>query len=263
MLNYKLLDEITKRDYKTIQEKITSFLVDEIAYRDSCGIVFGLSGGIDSAVIAAICREKLRKKTLALLMPDSKITPKSDTEDALRIIEEFGIEYKLLDINPIHSEYSKYIEPDKFALGNLRARIRSNILYYYANVKKHLVIGSSDKSELLIGYFTKFGDGAADLLPIASLYKTQVREFAKNLSVHDSIINKKSSPNLWQNHFAESEIGLSYEEIDSILYCIINKHFSIEETTKITNIEFALVEKIYNLYKKTEHKRLTPKICQI
>ena len=91
-------------------------------------------------------------------------------------------------------------------------------MYYYANSKNLSVLGSSDKSEYLIGYFTKFGDGAADVLPIASLYKTQIRELARTLDVPDNIIVKKSSPNLWPNHTAESEIGVSYEEIDTILH---------------------------------------------
>ena len=109
----------------------------------------------------------------------------------------------------IHKEYYKVLEPEDRALGNLRARIRKNILYYYANSKNLSVLGSSDKSEYLIGYFTKFGDGAADILPIASLYKTQIRALAKFLGVPDHIISKKSSPNRWPNHIAESEIGAS------------------------------------------------------
>ena len=118
-------------------------------------------------------------------------------------------------------------------------------------------IGSSDKSEYLIGYFTKFGDGSADILPIVSLYKLQVRELGKFLKVPDYIIAKKSSPHLWVNHLAEEEIGLSFEEIDSILYCIFNKKLSLEETAKITNIEQVFVDKINNLYKNSQHKRIT------
>ncbi len=190
-------------------------------------------------------------------MPDSKISPKEETEDALKIIDDLGIDYKLIDINLIVSEYSKYIEPNSRALGNLRARVRTNLLYYYANSKNLLVVGSSDKSEFLIGYFTKFGDGASDILPIVSLYKTQVRGLARYLGVPESIILKKSSPNLWLGHIAEEEIGAQYDDIDLILYCIIDKKFSIEETVKITNIDKPTVDKIYQLYKTNEHKRIT------
>ena len=122
------------------------------------------------------------------------------------------------------------------------------------------MLGSSDKSEYLIGYFTKFGDGAADVLPIASLYKTQIRELARTLGVPDNIIVKKSSPNLWPNHTAESEIGVSYEEIDTILHCINDKQMTKDETVSKTEIGLTTVDKIYQLYKKSEHKRITAEI---
>ena len=260
-MNPKILDEITKKDFASIQEKIGSFLVEEIRERRSQGVIFGLSGGIDSAVIAMLCAKFVREKSLALIMPDSKITPESDTEDAIKIVDNTHLEYKLIDIGFIHKEYSKYIEPSPLAFGNLGARIRSNILYYYANARNYLVLGSGDRSEFLIGYFTKYGDGAADLLPIVSLYKTQIREFAKFLGVPSSIISKPSGPRLWEGHTAEAEIGLTYEEIDSILYCIIDKKLSIEDIAKITEIPISNVDKIYQMHKRSEHKRITPKAC--
>ena len=263
MLKQAILDEITKKDYSGIQDTIKSFLVNETSQRQADGVIFGLSGGIDSAVIAILCAKSFKDRSLALIMPDSKITPKADTEDALKLVDKLGLEYKLIDINPIHYEFSKYLEPEPLALGNLRARIRANILYYYANSKNYLVLGSSDKSEFLIGYFTKYGDGGADLLPIVSLYKTQIREFAKFLGVPDSIISKKSSPSLWQSHYAESELGVSYEEIDAILHCMTDKNMSAQETVDHTRIEQSVVDKIHKLYKKSEHKRITPKACQL
>lgn len=262
-MNKTLFEEITKKDYNSIQNKIKKFLIDEVLQRESSGVIFGLSGGIDSAVIASLCKTSLKDRSLALLMPDSKVTPRTDTEDALRLVDKLGLDYKLIDISFIHSEYSKYLEPNSLALGNLRARIRSNILYYYANSKNLLVLGSSDRSEYLIGYFTKFGDGAADLLPIVSLYKTQIREFAKSLVVPEPIISKKSSPSLWQGHTAEDEIGLSYEEVDLILYSIVDRNLSLQETAKLTEIDLSVVDKIHKLYKKSEHKRITATICQL
>ena len=263
MLNQAVLDEITKKDYHAIQNKIEAFLAEETSQRKSDGVIFGLSGGIDSAVVASVCAKSLKSKSLALIMPDSKITPRIDTEDALKLVDKLGIEYKLVDINLIHHEYSKYLEPNPLSLGNLQARIRASILYYYANSKNYLVLGSSDKSEFLIGYFTKFGDGASDLLPIVALYKTQIRQFAKFLGLPESIISKKSSPRLWQDHIAESELGLNYEEIDAVLYCIVDKNLSAEQTITLTGIESSTVDKIHKLYKKSEHKRITPKACQI
>ena len=149
-----------------------------------------------------------------------------------------------------------YLEPNEKARGNLRARVRTNILYYYANLKNYLVLGSSDKSEYSIGYFTKHGDGASDITPIISLYKLQVREIAKYLKVPENVISKKSSPHLWKDHEAESELGISYEEIDSILYCLFEKKLSVDEIQRVTEIERPVIKKILKLNENSEHKRL-------
>jgi NAD+ synthase len=255
-LNQEIIDEIKNQDYPKITEVIEDFLSEQIEENHAKGVILGLSGGIDSAVLAYICKRKLQDKTLALIMPDTAITPKSETEDALKMIALTGIEYKLIDINPIVNEYSMYLEPNERAKGNLRARVRTNILYYYANAKNYLVLGSSDKSEYMIGYFTKFGDGASDITPIVSLYKLQVREIAKYLKVPQNVIEKKSSPHLWKDHQAEDELGTSYEEVDSILHCLFEKKLSIDETEKITQIDKETIKKIHQLYINSEHKRL-------
>ena len=254
-MNQDIINEIKNQDYASITETIEKFLSEQIEKQHAKGVILGLSGGIDSAVLAYICKRKLKEKTLAIIMPDTSITP-AETEDALKMISLTGIEHKLIDIKPIVNEYAMYLEPNKKSRGNLRARVRTNILYYYANSKNYLVLGSSDKSEHLIGYFTKFGDGAADLTPIISLYKLQIREIAKYLGVPDNIISKKSSPHLWEDHEAEEELGVSYEEIDSILYCLVEKKLSVDETVKITQIDKSTIEKIHELNRNSEHKRL-------
>jgi len=260
LLNQDIINEIINQDYSKIIEKIEEFLSDQIEKSQAHGIILGLSGGIDSAVLAYICKRKLKEKTLAIIMPDTSITPNKETEDALKMIALTGIEYKLIDIQPIIKEYSMYLEPNEKARGNLRARVRTNILYYYANIRNYLVLGSSDKSEYLIGYFTKYGDGASDITPIISLYKLQVREIAKHLGVPENVILKKSSPHLWKEHEAEKELGISYEEIDSILYCMFDRKLSILETEKITGIDKDVIEKIHSLNINSEHKReSTPK----
>ncbi len=255
-MNQDIIDEIKNQDYARITEEFEKFLLDQIEKNNAKGLILGLSGGVDSAVLAYLCKRKLKDKTLAIIMPDTSITPNSETEDAFKMISLTGIEHKLIDIKPIVNEYSMYLEPNDRAKGNLRARIRTNILYYYANVKNYLVLGSSDKSEYLIGYFTKFGDGASDITPIISLYKLQVREIAKYLGVPEQVISKKSSPYLWKGHEAEDEIGVTYENIDSILYCIFDKKFSVEETANLTKIDKPTIEKILQLNKNSEHKRL-------
>jgi NAD+ synthase len=257
-VNKQILDEITNQDYAKIQSNIEAFLRESISKANADGLVFGLSGGIDSAVVAHICAKSFKEKSLALLMPDSRVSPKEETEDALQIVDKLGLDYKLIDISLIHSQFANIVEPEEKSLGNLRARIRATLLYYHANLKNHLVIGSSDRSEQLIGYFTKFGDGSADVLPIASLYKTQIRLLARHLGVKESIIQKKSSPHLWKGHIAEDEIGASYEEIDSILHCMADKNMPLDDIQRTTQIDKGKIEKIHQLYKKSEHKRIMP-----
>jgi len=258
-MNQEILKEIMGQDYTKIREDIETFLKNAVLRSKADGVIFGLSGGIDSTVVAYLAAKIFGKKALGLVMPDSTISPSSETGDALKVVGELKLDYKLIDIDVIHKIYSNHLEPDERALGNLRARIRSNIIYYYANLKNYLVLGTSDKSEYSIGYFTKFGDGSADLLPISKLYKTQLREFAKILGVPNNIITKKSSPNLWKEHVAEEELGITYEEIDSILYCL-EKRLTIDEIIKKTEIKKESVEKIYHMHEKSWHKRLPPKM---
>ncbi len=134
-MNQDIINEIQNQDYSKITENIEKFLTENIEKTNSKGIILGLSGGIDSAVLAYICKKSLKEKTLAIIMPDTEITPKSETEDAMKIISLTGIEYKLIDIQSIVKEYSMYLEPNSKSKGNLRARVRTNILYYYANAK--------------------------------------------------------------------------------------------------------------------------------
>ena len=258
-MNQEILNEVIGQDYAKIQQDIEVFLKNSVSQNKADGVIFGLSGGIDSTVVAYLVAKIFGKSALALIMPDSTVSPSNETSDALKVVGELELDYKLIDIDVIHKVYSNHLEPDERALGNLRARIRANIIYYYANLKNFLVLGTSDKSEYSIGYFTKFGDGSADLLPISKLYKTQLREFAKILGVPNNIITKKSSPNLWKEHIAEEELGITYEEIDSILYCL-EKRLTIDEIIKKTEIKKESVEKIYHMHEKSWHKRLPPKM---
>lgn len=257
-MSQEIIKEITTQDYTKITETIEEFLLEQIEKNRSEGVVLGLSGGIDSAVLAYICKKKLRDKTLALIMPDTSITPKTETDDALKIITDTGIKHKIIDIESVIREYATRLDADEKAIGNLRARVRTDILYYYANTKNYLVLGSSDKSEHMIGYFTKYGDGASDITPIVSLYKLQIREIAKHLGIPKEIILKKSSPHLWTEHEAENELGMQYEEIDVILYCLFERKLSVTETHQATKIDISKIEKIRQMHTSSEHKRSQP-----
>jgi len=252
-------------DPTKIVERIIEFIQNEVRRADSNGVVLGLSGGIDSSVALHLATKSLgNNKVLGLILPDKTVSQQTDMDDAIEIAQKLGIQYYIIDITEFKKKYMEVLPIERKSLGNLIARIRMNFIYYYSNIENKLVLGTSDKSELMIGYFTKFGDGAADILPLADLYKTQVRELAKYLNVPEKIVFKKSSPSLWKDQTAEVEIGLKYEKIDLIL-----KYF---ETNTVENIHRDLLGKeihknellmIKNLVSKNKHKTTLPKICKI
>ena len=250
-------------DFKTLSKRIERFTSNYLSKSSARGVVIGLSGGLDSSVVLKLAINALGPtKVLGLVMP-SDTTPKKDTDDAIEHAKSLGIRYFIIDINPLLAKYSEILSEDKKARGNLMARIRMNILYYYAGVNSYLVAGTSDKSELYLGYFTKFGDGAADIMPIAILYKTQVRALGKFLKIPDAIIEKKSSPRLWDNHLAEEEIGMDYETIDPILHLLVDKKMEPKAAAKKLGVAEKLVNTIEEMMEKNQHKREMPAIGKL
>lgn len=248
-------------------QRISKFIENEVKRSNTTGVVLGLSGGIDSTVALYLATRSIdTNNILGLVMPDSTVTSPVDVEDAKSISSILNIRHLILDINGIKQIYKKLLPENTLSTANLVARIRMNIIYYYANLHNLLVIGTSDKSELKIGYFTKFGDGSADILPLGDLYKSEVRKLANYLNVPHSIIQKKSSPALWQGQTAENEIGMEYSKIDNILKFLENENITQETQFNYTiptengfnteDLTFVL-----NLISKSEHKRNMPKIC--
>jgi len=181
-------------NFELISQEIMNFIKKETESRKSNGVVLGISGGIDSTVLAYLATRAIGpEKVKGLILPDENVTPSSDIDDALRICTTLKIEFEKIYINKPKNSFIEIIKPtDNILLtGNLVARIRMCILYYYSGLLGRLVLGSSNKSELMLGYFTKYGDGASDLFPIGDLYKTQVKGFARFLEISNSIINKK------------------------------------------------------------------------
>ncbi|MEM4416688.1 MAG: NAD+ synthase [Nitrososphaerota archaeon] len=203
---------LTDLDYKSVEKGLVSFISDYVERAGAEGVVVGLSGGVDSSVVATLCvRAVSRERVLGLIMP-AGFTPAEDVEDARWLASWLQIRHKIIPIDPIVSAYASQLgvdieRPDsRLAYANLRARIRMSILYFHANLLNYLVAGTGDKSEILIGYFTKYGDGGVDFLPLAGLYKTQLRQLAKSLGLPDRIAFKPSSPQLYPGHKAVDEI---------------------------------------------------------
>lgn len=232
------------------------------------GVVLGLSGGIDSSVAFYLCVRALKpSRVLALIMPDSEVTPKEDTDDAVAIAENFDVKYHLIDINSVLNVFSRVLPNFTFEAnlpcGNLRARIRMCILYYYANLESRIVVGTGDKSELLIGYFTKYGDGGVDILPLGDLYKTQVRMLGRYLNVPESILHKPSSPRLWKDHLAEEELGMTYEALDSILHLLVDEKLAETEVSRSLDVPLELVLRVKSMVEHSQHKRRLPPIAYL
>ncbi len=240
-------------DYAEAADAAVRLVTDAVSSAGASGVVLGLSGGLDSAVTAAICSRACA--TTALVMPDSQVTPGRDTEDAQGLAGTLGIASRTVDIAPIVNEFARHVDSDERALGNARARIRMCLLYHHANSAGALVAGTSDRSEALIGYFTKHGDGAADVFPIASLYKVQVRNMARHLGIPVAIAQKKSAPHLWNNHGAEDEIGMAYEEIDPILHCIVDRRMDDADTARDVAVSVETVARVRSMHAKSAHKR--------
>lgn len=259
-----ILQEIISLNYQMIIQQIQACIRNKVISSGKDGVVLGLSGGLDSTVTAFLATQALgNDKVLALIMPDRRITPIQDVRDAREVANMLNIEYKIIEIEPIHKAFMQNLKVDRLAEGNLRARIRMCILYYHANLLNRLVMGTSDRSELLIGYFTKYGDGGVDFNPLACLFKTQVKELARAIGVPERVIIKKSSPRLWLNQTAEDEIGISYEIIDQILYLTFDKALPREEVAKKIGINLDDVIKILEMYEQTRHKRTPPEVCYL
>jgi NAD+ synthase len=263
----KLTPSVLNLDFFEIETKITRFIKEYVANSQAEGVVLGLSGGIDSATVAALCSKALKSKNvLTLLLPEEETKKPKDIDDAMAIAKQFNIKTQTIDITPIlegfYSTIPAYNQKNQINKGNIKARIRMVVLYYYANKFNKIVCGSSDKSETLMGYFTKWGDGAADISPIMDLYKTQVRRLAIKLGIPEIIAVKPSTPALWPNQSAEEELGIKYDTLDLILYGL-ERFMSINEIANQLSIEQDIVETVKNRWLNNEHKRQMPIIPKL
>ncbi|KXS49211.1 MAG: NAD+ synthase [Halanaerobium sp. 4-GBenrich] len=207
-------------DYEKIKDNLVSWLQERVETAGLEGAVVGLSGGIDSAVTARLAQLAFGENLLTVIMPCHSSS--SDREDALKIANEFQMQVIENDLSDVYDHLldelkSTGIKDGKLAEANIKPRLRMTSLYYYAQIKNYLVIGTDNWSELKIGYFTKHGDGGIDLAPLGSLVKHEVKELAQVLDIPAEIIEKKPSAGLWDGQTDESEMGFSYEELDQYI----------------------------------------------
>ena len=255
----KLTSDVLHLDCPEVEKRLTRFVTDYVQKTQAQGIIVGLSGGIDSSTVAALSAKAIGgKNVLGLLLFEKETRSKKDFSHAQLVARKFDIKTESIDItaplDKLYQSISVYDPSDRLSKGNMKARVRMIYNYYYANRLGRLVSGSSDKSETMMGYFTKWGDIAADISPLMDLYKTQVRELAGRIRIPTEIVQKPSSPALWPNQLAEDELGIRYEQLDLILYGL--EHFmKPEEIANQLAIKRSTVNRIKHRWLTAEHKR--------
>lgn len=249
-----------KLDYKQIISEIQKWIID---YTDSAkvkGVVLGISGGIDSAVTTSLCVNALGKENIiGLGLPCSSIP--QDLKDAEKLAKLLGIKFIKIDLTSIYDEFIKVteslFESNNMAVANLKPRLRMMTIYFVGqSLGKFLVAGTSNRTELAIGYFTKFGDGGVDFEPIGGLYKCEVRKVARILNVPEEIVKKPPSAGLWEGQTDEGEIGITYDALDEIIFRIDNK-LDLDDLNKDD------VNRVKGMIKSAQHKNKMPPFFRI
>ncbi len=246
------------------EEAIHSFLKSHSLYHGNEGAVIGLSGGIDSALVARLARDAIGpQRVLGVLLPDQGFSPSllSETEAYAKSLR---IASRTIPLDPVEAAYRLVLPEvtDRVTVGNTKARIRMTVLYALARESRRVVLGTGNKSEILLGYFTKHGDGGIDVLPIGDLYKTQVWALAARLDLPRAVRERPPTAGLWEGQTDEAELGASYERLDRILHGIeLGK--PEEEIARATGETLAMVRSVAQRVTDQRHKRRLPPIPKL
>jgi len=248
-------------NWENIKKQLQEFLKDELAKTGLTKVTVGLSGGLDSAVVAVLCKETFGDNMSCVLMP-SQFSSKESIDDAIELCEKFDIKYEIKSIAPMVESFIENMNEDRLRIGNFSARMRMSVLYDISSRDKSIVVGTSNKSELLLGYGTIFGDIACAINPIGEMYKSDEFEFAKYLGVTDAIINKKPSADLWEGQSDEEELGYTYAQMDEVLKHLVEGNKSKEELLAL-NFEENLIDLLLHRIKANAFKGKLPQIAKI
>ncbi|NDJ77426.1 MAG: NAD+ synthase [Chloroflexi bacterium] len=248
----------------TLARKIlVAFLKDTVTKTGFERAVLGLSGGIDSALSAYLVTEALGpENVLAIRMP-YKTSSQSSLDDAGVVIEDLGIQFDTVDITPmVDPLLARFPDINRLRSGNIMARTRMVVLYDQSAAFEGLVIGTSNKTETLLGYSTIYGDNAAAVQPIADLYKAQVRQLAEEVGMPRSIIDKAPSADLWEGQTDEDELGFSYDMADQVLYLLVDQRYTVDEVAA-EGFERDFVGRIWRQVRMNHYKRTMPNVAKL
>jgi NAD+ synthase len=246
-----------------VEKVLCAFVREELAKFSYRRAIVGLSGGLDSSVCAFLAARAIGPKNVIGLILPYGISFGEDVRDAQSLARRLGIRSQVIDISPMVDAYfSRYPTQDRVRIGNKMARERMSILYDFSAREKALILGTSNKTELLIGYGTIHGDMACAINPLGDLYKTQIKKLAAHLGVPAKILKKRPTAGLWPGQTDEGELGLTYSEIDQILFQLIDERKAKKDVIA-AGFDSEAVEKIANLIKNSEFKRKMPPIAKL
>jgi NAD+ synthase len=251
-------------DLAGAKSRITSFIRERVEKSQTDGVVFEMKGDINSAVVAHLCIEALGTRRVAgLIMPDLRMSADQDIRDGKKVAGELCLEIHEVDIAPIHKAFMKNLVGSRLAEENLRARIRMSILYYHSNLLNRLVAGAQDKSELLLGRFTKHGNGGNDILPIGDLYRSEVRKLGEILGIDRKVIAKRSTQSEARGKPASAAFDLGYDTADQILKLRMNGELDTQTIASKTGVSKEAAEAVISRYESSKHKRSRPEVCSL
>lgn len=248
-------------ELETVVARLETFIQDTVDAAGAERAVLGLSGGIDSTTTAHLAVRALGTEAVHGLVMPGAVSDAENMTDAERVAMDLGIEYDLVEINPFVDRLLDTFpeaEADQLAVGNARARVRAVINYFLANHEDAVVLGTGNRTEALVGYFTKFGDGAVDCNPLGRLYKQQVRQVARYLGVDEALVTKTPTAGLWAGQTDEDELGIDYDTLDGILALHVDGAASPGATARLLDVDRETVERIAAMHDRSEHKRTPP-----